>query len=204
MWEQRAGDVLADPSSHWFLRLGGTAHALVLEPVRFYRGLTMRSDLPRAVSFARWQYVGIGGATWLWLILCLASIDILSGMGLVLVTLMFGLIVTSLAWLVHRTVGALALSYCFVRGVLPDPRYARKVFAYEAAFLWVFCLYNGFLVTTVFIWDPWMSELFGISIWWFGGMPPEVAAVFFGNAAIVIAWLYRYRLIIPQVRWANY
>ena len=39
---------------------------------------------------------------------------------------------------------------------------------------------------------------------WLGGLPPEPAAVFFGNAGIVIWWLYRYRLIIPQVRWANY
>ncbi len=118
--------------------------------------------------------------------------------------LAFGMMTTSLAWLIHRTVGAIALSYCFARGMLPDPRYSRMVFAYETAFLWVFCLYNGFLVTTFFIWENWMSDLVGFGPRWLGGLPPEPAAVFFGNAAIVIGWLYRYRLIIPQVRWANY
>jgi hypothetical protein len=196
-------DVQGDPASHGLLRLGGTAASMILEPVRFYRSLTMRSNLPRAVAFARWQYVCMGGTALGWMLVSGAFLGFDPEELLGLPT--FAAVLTvSLGWVIHRTIGALALSYCFVRGMLPDPRYARKVFAYETAFLWVFWLYNGFLVTTFFIWEAWMSDLLGFGARWLFGVPPEVAAVLLGNAAIVIGWLYRYRLIIPQVRWANF
>ena len=201
-WERSTIDAGVDPASGWLLCLGGEASSLVLEPVRFYRGLAMRSDLPRAVSFARWQYVLMAGTAVVWALVSGVCLGF-DGEDLLLMPTFVGVLTLSLGWLVHRTVAAIALSYCFVRGMLPDPRYARKVFAYETAFLWVFCLYNGFLVTTFLIWDMWMSDLLGFGIRWLGGMPPEVAAMFFGNGAIALGWLYRYRLIIPQVRWAN-
>lgn len=193
-----------DPAGHWTLRLGGTMCSVILEPIRFYRGRTMRTHGGRAVSFARWQYLSIFAATWVWIIACSGVVENLDGMLPLWLPLAFASGSVSLGWLVHRTVGGIALSYCFLRGVLPDPRYAREVFAYETAFLWVFCLYNGSLMTSMFLFDTWMSDLFGFGPAWLLGIPPEVAAVLFGNGAIVLGWLYRYRLIIPQVRWANF
>ena len=72
--------------------------------------------------------------------------------------------------------------------------------AYETAFLWVFCLYNGLLLTCFAVFENWISDHVLNQF----GLPAEAFAILFGNAAIIAAWVWRYGIAFRHIRWSNY
>ncbi|MEE8169648.1 MAG: hypothetical protein V3T70_03790, partial [Phycisphaerae bacterium] len=91
-----------------------------------------------------------------------------------------------------------------VRRTLPDFRWSRKVIEYETAYLWLFCAYNGTLITSFFklddLWSIVDRSLFrGIFI-----MDVRPGLIIYGNAALILLWLWRYRIITRAIRWSNF
>jgi hypothetical protein len=62
--------------------------------------------------------------------------------------------------------------------------------------LWVFCLFNGIFLTTVFLGGLWLSDLtnqiFGQRPLYVLGIPPEPLTVLVGNFILCGIWVWRY------------
>ena len=114
------------------------------------------------------------------------------------------LVVALFGGVTARGGGAIAATAWIWSGTLRDFRPARKVLAYETTYLWVFCLYNGLLITSFIRDSGWMSGAFSGFIYRLVGLPPEVVAFTFGNGALCLVWLWRFRTAIRAVRWANF
>ena len=104
-------------------------------------------------------------------------------------------------WLGHRVIAASVVTWWLLRDGLPDGRWAAKIVAYEAAFLWVFCACWGLLGTSLAVLDSWVSRLMGFSRWSGRG---EVLALFLGTLGLGVLWLIRYGIAYRAVRWSNF
>lgn len=193
-WEAR-------PTARTFLR---TVRSIIFEPSRFYGALRLRSPEAPARRFAVLQYLLIGLGAGLWL----ATAATLKGwyardlVALIMLPMVMSLAAPLLGWLTHRGVAALTMGYCFVGSELPHPSYARKIVAWESAFLWTFCAYDGCLVSTLIMFNGNLGPvLSGVTIL---GVPLDALLIAGGNGALVLLWLHRYRTIVRRVRWANY
>ncbi|MFH0982458.1 MAG: hypothetical protein V2A79_13105 [Planctomycetota bacterium] len=181
-----------------------TSWEAVVHPSRFYRALKLRTPNGSLQRFARWHYLAVAVLTSAWVLVALLVegaagefIPALSGAAL------FGTLL--LGWGVHRAIAALSITWWLAQKALPDFAWARKVVAYESAFLWAPFLYNLALGTSFLIFDDWMTSLIGSRLMYsLTGVPPEVAVILFGNAALGIAWLWRYRLALRAIRWSNF
>ncbi|MHC4611447.1 MAG: hypothetical protein ACYS7M_13970, partial [Planctomycetota bacterium] len=110
-----------------------------------------------------------------------------------------------IGWVVHRTIGALMTSWWVACGLLDDVAWAAKVLAYETAYLWVFCVYNGVLLSSYMWFGFWITEMVSDDFFYkLVHMPAEPALVIFGNIALCVAWLWRYQLAIRTIRWNNF
>jgi len=181
-----------------------TSLAVIRAPTRFYGRLKVRTSSELSRRFAGFHFLVIGLIAAVWTVLLLLQqvneLELLCG-----VPFLMGLGIPLVAWFVHRFVAAVAVSWWVTVGTLPDSAPAAKIVHYEAAWLWVLCLYDGVLVSTFIKDENWISDLLGG--WIDVGlvrMPAEPAAVLFGSAAICLYWLRRYHLAVMAVRWGNF
>lgn len=198
-WELRKPRRLGD----W---LGG-AWAVMREPRAFYAKLRLRAPIAAGYAFAVRTYVYIGVAAAAWALLMIGvSQESLRWQETVTLTLTAALGVPLICWFGHRLGGAIAITWWIFRRSLPDTRWAAKVLAYEAAFLWVFCAYWGVLATSFVVADaPWISEVFGTQFFFaVFGVPGEPAAVFAGTGLLALLWLWRYAVALRSIRWSNF
>ncbi len=111
-----------------------------------------------------------------------------------------------LGWLTARGIAAAVGFYVFGMKLLRDGRWLAKVARYETAFLWYFCAINGMLVSSFVLYPRWMlllaRDLLGLR--GIRGVPPELLFVMACNAALIFAWLWRYRIIVRAIQWSNY
>jgi hypothetical protein len=177
---------------------------VLTKPGAFYRSLRLTENEDHPRSYARWHYPLIGFATMVWLFCCVWSLGPSSGDPVFIIAMVAMLITPLCGWGVHRLAGALAFSVCLAHKSLPDLTRMRRVMAYETAYLWVLCLYNGLLFTSLFIWGMWMSELVGRGARGVGYIPLEPLAVLLGNLLFTLLWFWRYRIAIRAVRWSNF
>ena len=195
-----AWQLSTDPAS-WLQ----SALKIAVRPAEFYTRLRLRENVESGRRFARATYPLIGAGAAAWIFLMLAIIDSHPGEEILYVPVVAVLVFALLAWIVHRFIGAMAASWWIVHGILPDSRWGETVIRYESAFLWAFCLFNGILLTSYFVFDTWISELqraFGMS--WLFGIPGEILAVLVLNASLCCLWLYRYHIAAKAVRWSNF
>jgi hypothetical protein len=99
----------------------------------------------------------------------------------------------------------MAASWWIVHGTLPDSRWGETVIRYESAFLWIFFLCNGSLITSFFAWGQWLTDMqrsIGMSMIFF--LPAEILAVLGLNGSLCCLWLYRYHIAAKAVRWSNF
>lgn len=181
-----------------------TSLTVMVDPHRFYARLQVRTSERPSRRFAWWQYVAIGVAGTVWAHLLGRATGQHDFGEVVIVPIMCGFIIPELGWLIHRTIGAVAASWCLVRGELADSRWMRKVIAYESVYLWVIGLYNAALIFSFATRQLWLSGLFGKRIFWVLGMPIEIAALLFGNCVLGLIWLWRYHRAVRAVRWSNF
>ena len=186
-----------------------TTVAVIESPTGFYGGLKLRLPAKRADQFARWHYLAIGLYAVCFCALSIVIITIKVGeyppAYISLVPILFFLSVPLAGWLLHRFLGTLATSWCIVRDLLPDAAWARTVLAYETAFLWAFCIFDGLLVLSFVQFEAWMSRLLVLLAISPGfGMPVEFIVMVACNAGLGLLWLLRYRTAYRNIRWSNY
>lgn len=182
-----------------------TVRGVLFSPNRFYGALKLRSPMDAPQRFTGWNYVLIGAGTAAWMAVIAA--EALNADFICFLPLLMMFLVLIVAWGLHRLTGALATSWWVMKGTLPDPSWARKVIAYESAYLWMFCLHNGAWVTTLTVNDRWLSQLFfsttGSQLSLFG-MWLEPLVLMGGNAALLLLWFWRYHLAARAIRWSNF
>jgi hypothetical protein len=127
---------------------------------------------------------------------------------MLIVPIVASLVVTMVAWCLLRIVGAFVISFWIVKQSVLDVRWARKVLAYESAWLWTFCAYSGLMITSfVAFGGNWMTDVQDAMLghrYRFLGMQLEPLALLLGNAVLCLIWLLRYRIILRAIRWSNY
>lgn len=178
---------------------------IAVRPAQFYSRLRLRENVESARQFARATYPLIGGGAAVWVFLMIAIFDSHPGEEILFVPFAAVLVFALLSWIAHRFIGAMAASWWIVHGVLPDSRWGETVIRYESAFLWAFCLFDGILVTSFFVFDTWITDLqrtLGMS--WILGVPGEILAILVLNASLCCLWLYRYHIAAKTVRWSNF
>jgi hypothetical protein len=199
------------PGSRWENERRGpltwlsTVRCVVFTPSQFYGALKLRTPMDKPQAFARWNYGLIGaGSLPFAAVLLMASRNADDLLSLALLTMFLSLII---AWGLHHPLGALATSWWVMRGALPDYGWAGKVIAYESAYLWAFCLYNGVFSAAMTVNDRWLMDLFagftGLAYKPFGMLFEELVVIG-GNAALLLLWLWRYHLAARAIRWSNY
>jgi hypothetical protein len=154
--------------------------------------------------FARWHTltIGLGAAVWVFILMIALGAP---GELIYFVPCGAAFVVPLVGWGLHRTIGALVASWWVARGMLPDARWAKKVIAYETAYLWVLCLYNGLFITSFVAYDDWISRsLSPIVQLRPGGAMLEVAVLFFGSGALCLGWFWRYGVAARAIRWSNF
>lgn len=182
-----------------------SACSVIMRPSAFFSHLKVRDHADISRRFARMNFplIGVGAAAWFFLMI--ASFDSHPGDDLLIFPMVTLVLCPLLAWIVHRFIGAMSVAWWIFHAALPDGRWAETVIRYESAFLWVFCVANGCLLTTYIAWGEWISDLqrkHGIT--WILGLPPEVLAVLLLNLALCCLWLYRYHVAAKAVRWSNF
>jgi len=180
-----------------------TTLRVLTKPSAFYRSLRLTESEDHSRTYARWHYPLIGFGAMIWLFCCFWSLGS-AGDEVFIIPMVFMLVTPLCGWGVHRLAGALVFLACLVDKSLPEIRRIRRVMAYETAYLWIFCLYNGLLFTSFFVWEMWMSDLMGMGPFVVSSIPLEPLAVLLGNLVFALLWFWRYRIAIRAVRWSNF
>lgn len=177
-----------------------SAISLILAPREFYSCLCVRGDDRRARRFSAWQFRLIWIGAFVWLI----SLRTVLGDGprrqdcvaLALIPVLAG-------WGVWRIMAAISMWWWYAAGELSDPRWSRKVVQYEAAFLWTFCvvLGSGF---TFGLWLVQRAVTRRLTLGWFFGIPLPMFFFLVSVGTLVLIGLYRYRIALRAIRWANF
>jgi hypothetical protein len=185
-----------------------TSFYIVISPQRFYERLKLRTPPGPSQAFARRQLLVIGLCAAMWMFLMVFEESSVRGRSsMFYVPLLVALAASLMGWGLHRFVSAIATSWWMVNRAVPDMAWARKVIAYETSYLWVFCLYNGVWMTSLMMYDTWLTDVLAATVRGrihFLGLPPEAAAILFGNIALILAWLWRYHIAGRAIRWSNY
>ena len=183
----------------------GATWAALATPRNYYRRLKLRTTNRQPQRFAARHLagMGLGAAAWIAYIEALPGAPDLVRIG---VAASVGAAVPISGWIVHRAVAALSLVIAGLRREQVGGAAFLKAMAYETAWLWWFCAYNGALLTLM-SWGggPWITRAIGAQLV-FGtlGMPIEVFALLAGNPALMALWVLRWRRILSVIRWANY
>ncbi len=181
----------------------------IFSPKAAYRRLRIRGDDGDLPGFVRRHYLCMFAGAWLWATCCvvisenafewneLAMVGTVTG-GVAFVAALVGCFI-------HRSTGATVATWWFVRGMFRVPAVAEKIICCEAAFLWVFCLFNGTMITSFLFFDNWLTNMFGWQFWnvLLGARTEEVALPL-GNAALILWWLARIHRAFHAARWANF
>ncbi|MBK8268717.1 MAG: hypothetical protein IPK83_10615 [Planctomycetes bacterium] len=195
-WQQRR-DVLG-----WLETVGDC----LLWPHRIYGAMQMKKAFAESVRFARWHFgvMAVGAA--LWAILLTQTQSELGWPVYLFVPLMAAAAASLAGWFWHRLVGAIVFTYAVAQKLFTDAQWGRHVLMYESAFLWVFCAFNGLMITSFIVFDGnWISHFFtGRQLFFFLGMPLELFVILMGNLVLTLAWFYRYSIAIRAVRWSNF
>ncbi|HKQ46564.1 MAG TPA: hypothetical protein VJZ71_00670 [Phycisphaerae bacterium] len=204
------------PGSDWERRgsigsLLRTVGELILSPRAFYGRLQLRTPVNGIGRFESLQLlaIGIGAAVWLLAVfLRLRGKDSHIPVQVFFFPFAFGLIIPFVGWGLHRLLTAVIVSHWVWQRALPNFAWARKVFCYESAFLWIFCLFNGIFFTTIFLGGLWLSgltkEMLGQRPLYVFGIPPEPLTVLVGNFILCGLWVWRYYIALAAIRWSNF
>ena len=177
---------------------------VIVHPDRFYRKLRVWWPDETARAFARRQYVSLGIFAGGW-VAGSETLDVGWDHTDVPYVCMFALGSMLLGWLIHRVVTAGVASWWLARGTLPDFYPAWQVIHYETAFLWVLFLFNGLWTLSFILFDSWMTELWnGLFSTLLASGNVEIMFMLCGNAALLLAWLWRYGRARRAVQWANF
>lgn len=198
---RRPSDFDKDPA--WPEAVSTTIDAL-FSPAMFYRRLTMRIEPRRDALFRLRHHTAIYCGALLWILLLIYS----NTSGPWGWDESLGVIAASTAapivgWLVQHAVGAIACLVWAVRRTLPDLRWGVRVVNFEAVYLWLFCLFNGSMITSFVLFDDWIGGLVGH----FNrptGMPSAALAMLLPNALLIGYWILRMLRNGRSVQWANY
>ncbi|MCO6436886.1 MAG: hypothetical protein J5J06_07350 [Phycisphaerae bacterium] len=202
---------LRRPGSAWqrnkglFSFLQTTIRILRLGP-KAYESMRARNPDSAIESFGRGHYLLIGVAAALWVYCCFRTIPDGPPNGILFMFTMSALTVVPLAgWVTHRFVGAVVTAGWMIQGMLDRPHVVSTVHAGETVFLWVFCLYNGVLITSYALFDDWIAKWLGrAAANFFLGTPPEGAVLLVGSGLLILFWMRRYHRCLSAARWANY
>ena len=153
-----------------------------------------------ARRFGAWQFrvIWIGAFVWLFSLrtvlgdgprrqdcVALALIPVLSG------------------WGVWRIMAAISMWWWYAAGELSDPRWSRKVVQYEAAYLWAFCMVLG-VGFTIGLWLVQRGVTRQLLLGRFFGIPLPMLFFLASVGTLVLIGLYRYRIALRAIRWANF
>lgn len=192
----------------------GTSTQTVLNALRdprsFYSSLQLRSAVGPAHRFARYQlfFLAVGAWIWLEIIVFLATRQRARFEPMLFFPTAGAAWIVFIGWGLHRLIAAGVFSDWLRRNALPDYFWARKVFLFETAFLWVFCLFNGLIFSSIVANNGlWMTEL--LTKWlghrfYIHGMPVELFLVPMGNIALCGLWIWRYYIALAAIRWSNF
>lgn len=176
----------------------------LFSPALFYRRLAMRLEPQRDANFRFRHHLAMFCCAIIWIVILISTSmhgswgwDETAGM------VAGSLAATIAGWLLLHALGAVACLIWVVRRTLPDLRRGVRVINFEVVFLWVFCLFNGMMITS-FIWfDDWIGDLLGT----FNrptGMPHAFLVMLMANLALIIHWFVRLLRNGRAVQWANF
>lgn len=173
-------------------------------PKRFYQRLRLRSEPAASRGFARIQWPAIGfGAGVGMLVLLLTRLQRVNE--LYQIPPLAALASSLAGWFTHRFVAAVVMSVWMRQSSLPRMEWGRRVIAYETAFLWAFCAFNGVMISCFFYEPRWfrsaMERLPRLSSYF--GLPTELVCLMMGNAILILFWFWRYATATRCVRWSN-
>jgi hypothetical protein len=177
----------------------------LLRPDVFYRTIRLRTKLAPAIRFALLHFfvIGIGAGAW---VFCMgymtAEPDELRYVRMM--SVIISCAIPIVGWLTARAVASVAGLVCFSKGLLRDGRWFAKITRYETVYLWVFCAFNGCLVTSFFIGGDWLAYLLRhvLRLRSMGFLRPVF--IMGTNALLICFWFFRYRAILCAIQWSNY
>jgi hypothetical protein len=176
---------------------------VIRTPTRFYDTLRVHGGEGAARRFQFVHLMVIGGCAYVWLVFTMLDEDAAAQM-LAFLPILLATLVVAAGWATHRAIAALMTAWWLLRGTCPPGDAVRKVLAYETAYLWTFCLFNGCFITSLILFDHWLTDLIGRGIVTRYGVPPEVPLFFFGNIALLVGWLGRWSRAVRRVQWSNF
>lgn len=181
----------------------------LFSPKATYRRLRILGDDGDLPTFVRRHYLCLFAGAWIWATCCVViSEDSFEWNELAMVGTVTGgaAFVAALAGcFIHRFMGASVATWWFARGMFRVPAVAERIICCEAAFLWVFCLFNGTLITSFLFFGDWITRVFGWRFWnVLFGARSEGIVLPLGNAVILVWWLARIHRAFHAVRWANF
>lgn len=188
---------------HWV----SAAVDCLFQPASFYRKLQLRTDDRAAGQFARVHLILIGLGAGIWMFTSYLLDSKFSRLPYAFVWMTLGMcIFPIIGWLVARIVSSLVGLAWHTRGLIRDGRWLAKVVRYESSYLWVFCAYNGLLVTSFFVDPKWIRHLVQavFPVGHIAGIPPEPIVILGGNAILILLWMIRYRTILRAIQYSNY
>lgn len=174
-----------------------TAVAIIARPAQFYSRLAIRPEQDGARLFGRTHLatMGVGAGVWITaLLLSQDSAEVLIPM------LPFAAAMTPLlGWLLLRGVTWISMVLWSLQADAGAMRALRRVMCFETAFLWVFCGYNGLMMTGMVT----MNSAVQVLVRQLGPMLFTLLVPLM-NLAIFLFWLRRWSIIRRAVRWANF
>jgi len=169
----------------------------------FHTGLTVRGGPMRDAAFRARHHAAMFCGAIVWMILLVGSTlnywDWEDCVGI----LAASLAATIAGWALLHAVGSIVCLIWVVRWTLPDLRWGVRVLNYEAVYLWVFCLFNGSMITSFVMFDDWIGDALGR--WNYAtGLPTAMLAIMLPNLVLIGVWMVRLFRGGRAVQWANF
>jgi len=182
-----------------------TSIGALFTPGAFYSRLTMRTGPQRDAAFRVRHHAAIliGAATWITTLICY-DIDHRSLRWDDYLGIFAGSMGATIGgWTVQHAVGGIVCLVWFIRGSLPDMRWGLRVINYDTVYLWLFCLFNGSMITSFVMFEDWIGDQIGR---WnrATGVPTAVLAMAIPNLTLIGYWFVRLFRGGQAVRWANF
>lgn len=190
------------------------AATVLFHPMEFYHRLHLHDPPTRrnAQRYAWMSYVSFGLPGAIVVTMWIALFDTgrwnyWNNDEIVMATSTFALLGPLVVWCMNRAVAALAGTWLWFRGVLPDFRWFAKISYYESVVGWCYVIWTGLMIWSFYEWQDWISQAFQDRT---GrtplvlGMPPEIFAFFGGNLLGMVYAFWRYLRIANLIRWANF